>query len=139
MSFLFANLPLSIAHFVLFIYVARWLGHPGYWLARTLGAVNGSILWWAVMVINSLFWGGCITQILLPLLKKKFKVMLNRLSVRLISKNVSTLTLMRKNFSVSTFCSIPRSDGLRMISFAGMRLILKRSANSMPNLLVINS
>lgn len=38
-----------------------------------------------------------------------------------------------------TFCSMPRSDGLRMMSFAGMRLILKRSANSMPNLLVINS
>jgi len=72
-SFLFANLPLSIAHFVLFLYVARWLGHPGFWVAKTLGAANGSILWWAIMVLNSLFWGGVITQIVLPLLKKSGK------------------------------------------------------------------
>ena len=72
-SFLVANLPLSIAHFVLFMYVARWLGHPGFWLAKTLGAAQGSVLWWAVMVLNSLFWGGCITQIILPILKKSVK------------------------------------------------------------------
>ena len=73
MSFLFANLPLSITHFVLFMYVWRWLGHPGFWIAKTLGAVNGSILWWAVMVLNSLIWGGCVTQIVMPLLKKACK------------------------------------------------------------------
>ena len=73
MSFLFANLPLSIAHFVLFVYAVRWLGHPGFWVAKTLGAANGSILWWAIMVLNSLFWGGVVTQIVLPLLKKSGK------------------------------------------------------------------
>lgn len=72
-SFLFANLPMSITHFVLFVYVARWLGHPGFWLANTLGAAHGGVLWWAVMVLNSLFWGGCITQIVLPLVKKLVK------------------------------------------------------------------
>ena len=73
LAFLFANLPLSVAHFVLFVYVARWLGHPGFWVARTLGAANGSILWWTIMVLNSLFWGGVITQIVLPLLKRSGK------------------------------------------------------------------
>ena len=72
-SFLFANLPLAIAHFVLFKCVFRWLGHPGFWLARTLGAAHGSILWWAVMVLNSLLWAGCITLIILPMLKKMAK------------------------------------------------------------------
>lgn len=73
MAFLFANLPLSIAHFVLFVYVFRWLGHPGFWVARELGAASGGVLWWTVMVLNSLFWGGCVTQIVIPLLKKALK------------------------------------------------------------------
>ncbi len=72
-AFLFANLPLSIAHFVLFLYVFHWLGHPGFWVVKTLGIAHHGVLWWAVMVINSLFWGGCITQILIPLLKKSLK------------------------------------------------------------------
>jgi len=72
-SFLAANLPLAIAHFVLFKYVYRWLGHPGFWLARTLGASQGSILWWTVMVLNSLFWAGCLTLIVMPILKKLVK------------------------------------------------------------------
>ena len=69
-SFFFANLPLSTIHFLLFVYVFRWLGHPGFWAAQQLGVAHGSVLWWAVMVVNSLFWGGCITHIILPLLKK---------------------------------------------------------------------
>ncbi len=72
-TFLFANVPLAIAHFVLFKYVWRWLGHPGFWLARTLGASQGGVLWWAIMVLNSLFWAGCITLIILPILKKSLK------------------------------------------------------------------
>ncbi|MBO7206651.1 MAG: hypothetical protein J6W10_03450 [Kiritimatiellae bacterium] len=73
MSFLFANLPLSIAHFVLFMYVFNWLGHPGFWLIETLEVAHNSIIWWAIMVLNSLVWGGCITQIVLPILKKAIK------------------------------------------------------------------
>ena len=38
-----------------------------------------------------------------------------------------------------TFCSMPRRDGFRTTSFAGMRLMLKRSANSTPNFRVIRS
>lgn len=73
LQFLFSNLPLSVTHFVLFLYVWRWLGHPGFWLAKYLGAAQGSILWWAVMVFNSLFWSGCITLIVIPGLKKALK------------------------------------------------------------------
>lgn len=38
-----------------------------------------------------------------------------------------------------TFCSMPRRDGLRTTSFAGMRLMLKRSANSAPNFRAMRS
>jgi len=72
-SFLFSNLPWSIVHFLLFKFVWRWLGYPGLWVARTLGASYGGILWWTIMVINSLFWGGCFTLIVIPFLKKSLK------------------------------------------------------------------
>jgi len=70
---LFANLPWSIVHFLLFMFVWRWLGHPGYWVARTLGAAHGGVLWWTIMVFNSLLWGGCFTLIDIPLVKKAIK------------------------------------------------------------------
>jgi len=72
-NFLFANLPWSIVHFLLFMFVWRCLGHPGYWVARTLGAAHGGVLWWTIMVFNSLLWGGCFTLIVIPLLKKSLK------------------------------------------------------------------
>ena len=73
LKFFFSNLPLGIAHFVLFLYVFRWFGHPGFWVAGYLGAKSGSVLWWAIMVLNSFFWSGCITLILIPFLKKVLK------------------------------------------------------------------
>jgi len=65
----------AIEHYALrFVHVRVPLAWASWVLgARTLGAVNGSILWWAIMVLNSLFWGGCITQIILPLIKKSVK------------------------------------------------------------------
>lgn len=72
-SFLFANLPLSIVHFILFVVLFDWLGHPGFWVAGILGATGGGILWWAIMVLNSLFWGGAITLVILPFLRKLFR------------------------------------------------------------------
>lgn len=72
-SFLFADLPWSIVHFLLFVYRLPCLGHPGFWVARTLGAAHGGVLWWAIMVVNSLFWGGCLAFVVRPLLRKALK------------------------------------------------------------------
>lgn len=69
-SFLFANVPLSVVHFLLFVLLFDWLGHPGFWVAGVLGASGGGVLWWAIMVLNSLFWGGCISLVVLPFLRK---------------------------------------------------------------------
>ncbi|MGN0851749.1 MAG: hypothetical protein ACI4Q3_00040 [Kiritimatiellia bacterium] len=75
LSFFLANLPVSVIHFMLFVYVRQchWLGHPGFWAACELGAPRGSVIWWAIMVVNSLFWGGCATFVIGPVLKKLVK------------------------------------------------------------------
>lgn len=69
-SFLFANVPLSVVHFILFVLFGGFLGWPGTVLAGALGAANGSVLWWAVMVLNSLVWGAVISIFVTPFLRK---------------------------------------------------------------------
>ncbi len=72
-SFLFANVPLSVVHFILFVICGGLFGWPGYVVASALGAVGGSILWWCVMALNSLVWGGVLTLFVFPFLRKLLK------------------------------------------------------------------
>jgi hypothetical protein len=72
-SFLFANVPLSVVHFILFVIFGGFFGWPGYVVASALGAVGGSILWWCVMALNSLVWGGVLTLFVFPFLRKLLK------------------------------------------------------------------
>ncbi len=73
-SFLFANIPLSIVHFVLFLlFKGSFLGHPGYIVADALGASANGVLWWALMVLNSLVWGAVLSLFVFPLLRKVLK------------------------------------------------------------------
>ena len=73
-SFLFANIPLSIVHFVLFlIFQGSFLGQPGYAVAGALGASSGGLIWWVLMVLNSLVWGAVLSLFVFPLLRKILK------------------------------------------------------------------
>jgi len=72
-SFLLANVPLSAVHFVLFVLFRGFLGQPGYILADVLGAAGGGVLWWAIMVLNSLVWGGVLTLFVFPFIRKVLK------------------------------------------------------------------
>lgn len=72
-SFLFANVPLSVLHFILFVVFGGFLGWPGDVVANALGASNGSVLWWCVMVVNSLVWGAVLSLLVFPILRKLLK------------------------------------------------------------------
>ena len=72
-SFLFANVPLSIVHFVLFMFFGGFLGQPGAAVAGALGISGGGILWWAVMVVNSLLWGAVLSIFVFPFIRKLVK------------------------------------------------------------------
>ena len=72
-SFLFANVPLSVLHFVLFLIFKGFLGQPGYAVAGALGAASGGVLWWVLMVLNSLVWGAVLSLFVFPLLRKVIK------------------------------------------------------------------
>ena len=72
-SFLFANVPLSMLHFILFLIFKGFLGQPGFALADALGASSGGILWWVTMVLNSLVWGAVISLFILPFVRKILK------------------------------------------------------------------
>ena len=73
-SFLFANVPLSIVHFVLFLlFQPCFLGQPGYAVAGALGAASGGVIWWALMVLNSLVWGAVLSIFVFPFLRKILK------------------------------------------------------------------
>jgi hypothetical protein len=73
-SFLFANVPLSVVHFVLFlIFKGSFLGQPGYTVANAVGAAGEGILWWAVMVLNSLVWGAVLSLFVFPFIRKVLK------------------------------------------------------------------
>ena len=72
-SFLFANVPLSVLHFVLCLIFKGFLGQPGYAVAGALGAASGGVLWWVLMVLNSLIWGAVLSLFVFPFLRKVIK------------------------------------------------------------------
>ena len=72
-SFLFANVPLSVVHFVLFVLFKGFLGQPGVAVADALGAASGGLLWWVLMVVNSLVWGAVLSLFVFPFLRKHLK------------------------------------------------------------------
>ena len=72
-SFLFANVPLSVLHFILFLIFGGFLGQPGFIVADALGAANGGVLWWVLMVLNSLVWGAVLSLFVFPLVRKLLK------------------------------------------------------------------
>ena len=72
-SFLFANVPLSMLHFILFLIFKGFLGQPGFAVADALGASSGGMLWWVIMVLNSLVWGAVISLFILPFVRKVLK------------------------------------------------------------------
>ena len=72
-SFLFANVPLSVVHFICFVSFGDFLGQPGYLVANVLGASAGGVLWWLIMVVNSLVWGAVLSLFVLPFLRKLLK------------------------------------------------------------------
>ena len=72
-SFLFANVPLSMVHFICFLVFKGFLGQPGYIVADALGASPGGILWWVLMVVNSLVWGAVLSLFVFPLIRKLLK------------------------------------------------------------------
>ena len=72
-SFLFADVPLSILHFILFYFFRGFLGRPGTDLASAWGASEGGVAWWGIMVVNSLVWGAVLSLIVFPILRKLLK------------------------------------------------------------------
>ena len=72
-SFLFANVPLSMLHFILFLIFKGFLGQPGFILADALGASSGGILWWVIMVLNSLVWGAVLSLFVFPFIRNVIK------------------------------------------------------------------
>ena len=72
-SFLFANVPLSMLHFILFLIFGGFLGQPGFIVADALGAANGGVLWWVFMVLNSLVWGAVLSLFVFPIIRKILK------------------------------------------------------------------
>ena len=72
-SFLFANVPLSMLHFILFLIFKGFLGQPGYFMADALGASDGGFIWWVLMVFNSLIWGAVLSIFVFPILRKILK------------------------------------------------------------------
>ena len=72
-SFLFANVPLSVVHFILFVLFGGFLGWPGTVVANAVGAAGNGILWWCIMVLNSLVWGAVLSIVVLPFLRKLLK------------------------------------------------------------------
>lgn len=72
-SFLFANVPLSVVHFICFIVFRGFLGQPGQAVANALGASAEGVLWWVLMVINSLVWGAVLSIFVFPFIRKLIK------------------------------------------------------------------
>lgn len=72
-SFLFANVPLSVVHFICFLIFKGFLGQPGYAVAGALGIASGGVLWWALMVVNSLVWGAVLSLFVFPIIRKILK------------------------------------------------------------------
>lgn len=72
-KFLLANVSLSMLHFILFLIFGGFLGQPGFIVADALGASNGGILWWVLMILNSLVWGAVLSLFVFPLIRKVLK------------------------------------------------------------------
>ena len=72
-SFLLANVPLSVVHFILFVIFGGFLGQPGVTVVKALGASGGGIIWWAFMVVNSLVWGAILSLFVFPFIRKVLK------------------------------------------------------------------
>lgn len=72
-SFLFANVPLSVLHFILFLIFKGFLGQPGFAVADAVGAASGGILWWVIMILNSLVWGAVLSLFVFPFIRKILK------------------------------------------------------------------
>jgi hypothetical protein len=74
-SFLFANVPLSVVHFICFLVFngAKFLGQPGYAIVDAVGASSKGFAWWLIMVINSLLWGAVLSLFVFPLIRKILK------------------------------------------------------------------
>ena len=72
-KFLLANVSLSMLHFILFLIFGGFLGQPGFIVADALGASNGGILWWVLVILNSLFWGAVLSLFVFPLIRKVLK------------------------------------------------------------------
>ena len=72
-AFLFANVPLSMLHFILFLIFKGLLGQPGFAVADILGASSGGGLWWGLMVLNSLVWGAVLSLFVFPFIRKILK------------------------------------------------------------------
>ena len=72
-AFLLANVPLSVLHFILFLIFGGFLGQPGFIVADALGAANGGVLWWVLMVLNSLVWGAVLSLFVFPIIRKILK------------------------------------------------------------------
>ena len=72
-AFLFANVPLSMLHFILFLIFKGFLGQPGFFVADALGVSNGGFLWWVLMILNSLVWGAVLSIFVFPILRRLLK------------------------------------------------------------------
>ena len=72
-SFLFANVPLSVVHFILFVLFGGFLGWPGTVVANAVGAAGNGVLWWCIMVLNSLVWGAVLSVFVFPFIRKLLK------------------------------------------------------------------
>ena len=72
-SFLFANVPLSMLHFILFLIFKGFLGQPGFIVSDAIGASSGGALWWVIMVLNSLVCGAVLSLFVFPFLRKVIK------------------------------------------------------------------
>ncbi len=72
-SFLFANVPLSVVHFILFVIFGGFLGQPGKAVAGALGASGGGVIWWTIMVVYSLVWGAVLSLFIFPIIRKVLK------------------------------------------------------------------
>lgn len=72
-KFLLANVSLSMLHFILFLIFGGFLGQPGFIVADALGASNGGILWWVLVILNSLVWGAVLSLFVFPLIRKVLK------------------------------------------------------------------
>ena len=72
-SFLFANVPLSVVHFICFLIFKGFLGQPGNAVANALGAASEGIVWWLIMVLNSLVWGAVLSLFVFPFIRKIIK------------------------------------------------------------------